>query len=202
MFKIFWFFGFFEKLKIKNFIHNMEPFDNNGFRESLVSNDNKRNPFKQLIIIIIVIIIFTAIAILGIIFLVKDSKEKISYSEILCLYKIDDISNEISILGNEYENIKNTIIKIYINETETNYNKTYNFNETGLYQIRYVLNENLIFDNIFKNIKNLEKVEMISNASSKILSMESSFEGCSNLNYISISGFDTKNLKSISKIFY
>ena len=92
----------------------MEPFDNNDFRESLVSNDNKRNPFKQLIIIIIVIIIFAAIAILGIIFLVKDSKEKISYSEILCLYKIDDISNEISILGNEYENINNTIIKIYI----------------------------------------------------------------------------------------
>ena len=180
----------------------MEPFDNSSYRESLVSNDNKRNPFKQLIIVIIVIIIFAAIAILSIIFLVKDSNEKISYSEILCLYKIDDITNEISILGNEYENFNNTIIKIYINETETNYSKTYSFNKTGLYQIRYVLNESLIFDNIFKNINNLEKVEMFSNSSSKILSMESSFEGCSNLNYISIIGFNTKNLKSISKIFY
>jgi len=55
----------------------MEPFDNSSFRESLVSNDNKRNPFKQLIIVIIVIIIFAAIAILSIIFLVKDSNKNI-----------------------------------------------------------------------------------------------------------------------------
>ena len=177
----------------------MDEFDNSDIRDSLVSKDNKRNPFKQLCIIISVIVIFAALSILSIIFLVKSSKEKIYYSEILCLYKIEDISNEISILGSEYENINNTITKIYINETETNYSKTYNFNETGLYQIRYVLNKGLILDNIFKNINNLEKVEMFSNASSSILSMKSSFEGCSNLNYFSIKGFNTKNLKSISK---
>ena len=93
----------------------MDSSNDSNLRETLASNSNKRNPFKQLYIIISVIVIFLVISIVSIIFLLKSNNEKIYYNEIICLYKIDDISNEISILGNEFENINNTIIKIIHN---------------------------------------------------------------------------------------
>ena len=54
----------------------------------------------------------------------------------------------------------------------------------------------------FKNIPQLVKLEMVSHKNCKIKSMISTFEGCINLEYFSISGFETFQITSLNKLFY
>ena len=125
--------------------------------------------------------------------------------EINCIYFINDIKSNTSLLSKDFENINNTIINIYINNKMKN-TKEYQFPISGYYDIKFILNSEIIMDNMFKDIKNIISIESIIiyyNSSIKILSMKSVFEGCSNLNKISInSTFDTSELKSATKLFY
>ena len=57
-------------------------------------------------------------------------------------------------------------------------------------------------DNMFINIKELNKIEMTARKDCKILSMISTFENCINLDEFKISGFDMFDLKSMKKLFY
>ena len=181
---------------------------NSDLRESLIYKNTDSFKFRQVFIVILITII-TAIIVGIIVYIIntessKEEKEDITnhYSIISCIYKIDDNTTEISILGDDYENIDNSIKSININDISINFTKKYLFNETGIYQIEFILNKKINMDNIFKNVQNIQKVELFSNSSDKIISMKSAFEGCSNLNYISINGFNTDELKSMSKIFY
>ena len=53
---------------------------------------------------------------------------------------------------------------------------------------------------MFKNIEDLNKIEIISNGTYKIYSMISTFENCTNLNEFEIYGFDYSDLKSMKKL--
>ena len=173
---------------------------NDNLEESLNSPNSKlSNPYKQVFVIIIIILVCGVFSATFIFFICSEPFIK---RRLICIYKINDISKEISVLGNDFENINNSIINIFINHTKINYNKKFKFNESGIYEIIYILNEEINMDNIFKDILSLENVEMYTNGSVKILSMKSAFEGCLNLKNISISGFDFEQLKSISKLFY
>ena len=110
------------------------------------------------------------------------------------------------LLSSEFKNINNTVLSIYINGTKINYTKDYEFNSTGIYNIKFVLNSVANLDNMFKNvysIKSIESIDKYSDSSLTILSMKSTFEGCPFLQKVSIqNSFDTSKLKSTSKLFY
>ena len=183
----------------------MDTFEN-SIRESVVPKDDKNNnkSKKFFLIITILSVILIVLIILIIYYVSKSSKEDIKsyFGEIKCIYKIESISSEIALLGDEYENFNNSIINLYINETKLNYLTKYNFTQTGIYEIKYILNEKIYMNYMFKNIQNLEKVEMSTNGSYAIVSIKSAFERCLNLNNITISGFNTEQIKSTSKLFF
>ena len=156
---------------------------------------------KECLIITVALTLIIIAGIILIIILSKNTKEK-NYSEILCLYNIgnDNINEEIPILGNEYENKDESILDIYINGTKIKYTKKYKFTKNGTYEIKYI--SKIYMNYIFKNIETLYQVEMFSNTSDKIVSIISAFEGCQNLLNVTISGFNTEQVKSTHKLFY
>ena len=79
--------------------------------------------------------------------------------------------------------------------------KEYNFKEKGIHLITFTINGTLNMDNMFKDVSTLISVKMLSRKNDKIISMISSFENCYNLSSFNIKGFDTKELKSMSKLF-
>ena len=110
----------------------MDPFGSNSdLKDDIVPKDNKLsvNTKKKLLIIVGVLALIIIIVYLIIISLNKDEndekKSSMKASEIKCLYRIDNFSKNISLLGEQYENINNTILNIFINETKIDYNKNY-----------------------------------------------------------------------------
>ena len=136
----------------------------------------------------------------------KEDKDEdfIGGGEINSIYEINNL--KASLLSSEFENINNTIMHLYINEKKINFTKEYEFPATGNYNVKFILNSAVNLDNMFKNINSIKSVESLNkypNSSLTILSMKSSFEGCQNLQRVSIkSSFDASSLKSMSKLFY
>jgi hypothetical protein len=186
----------------------MDTFGNGSdLKEDIIPKKNERLscPSKKEWIIIILslgLITFTGILL---IFLSKNSsnkKEDLVYSEIICLYNIIDCSHTIQILSEEYENIDDSILSIVVNETKIDYIKNYTFSDNGTYLIKYQLNKKINMDYMFKNIFDLEEVDISSEKNDMILSMNSVFEGCINLRKVTLNGFNTEQLNSTSKLFF
>ena len=181
--------------------------NDSDLKEDIIPKDKKRLSCLSKKVWIIIIISLGIITLTGIllIFLSKDSsnkKEDLVYSEIICLYNIKDCSHTIKILSEEYENIDNSILSIEVNETKIDYIKNYTFSDNGTYLIKYQLNKKINMDYMFKNIFDLEEVDISSEKNDMILSMNSVFEGCINLRKVTLNGFNTEQLKSTSKLFY
>jgi surface protein len=185
----------------------MEPFGNELDLKKDIIPKNKKSMCpsnKEWFAIISVILINIILGIILFISLSTSSKKEINNhkNEIICIYNVNNIYNEIPILGNEYQNEGQTIINIYINDSKIKYCKKYKFSKEGIYKIRYTLNEKVYLDNIFKNIESLLSLEMYSTTNDKIISIKSAFEGCLNLENVTIYGFNTEEIKSTSKLFY
>ena len=187
---------------------------------------NKPNTKKKLIIIISVITLITIIIAVVIIFFLNkgEDDEKVKddntdsdeqetdkeeededinkeiIGEIKCQFDIKNVGEETKILENEFVN--SSRIDIYINGKKILYSKTYKFENVGYYKIEIKIYDNLNMDYMFTNISDLNKIEMSSNKSCKILSMISTFENCISLDEFKISGFDMSYLKSMKKLFY
>ena len=108
----------------------MDPFGNSTeLKEDIIPSENKGLSCptkKQWIIILVVLGIVTLAGIFLIIFLSKrlsSRKKDLFYSEIICTYLINDCSQTIQLLSDEYENIDNSILEIFVNETKINYTK-------------------------------------------------------------------------------
>ena len=87
----------------------MEPFEVKiELKESIIPKDSKFNCMSKkqwFIIIIILSIIVLGLSIFLIVFLTSSGEEKekeLPRSEILCLYRINDVSKEIPLLNEEY----------------------------------------------------------------------------------------------------
>ena len=187
----------------------MDPFGNDSdLKDDVLIKGKKKDsiPIKQLIIIIIILLVTTVSAIILIIYLSnlpnEQNKNKSHYSEIVCKFKIDNSSVEVPILGEEFNLTNKSILSTYINETKINNSKIYKFNTEGIYIIKFILNEEINMDYMFKNIESIETIKMSSNTNDKILSIKSAFENCINLMNISINGFNIEQIKSTSKLFY
>ena len=68
-----------------------------------------------------------------------------------------------------------------IDEKKVKYAKSYKFESVGIHKIQFKFYANLNMDNMFKNIKDLNKIEIAAMKYFKILSMISTFENCTNL---------------------
>ena len=55
---------------------------------------------------------------------------------------------------------------------------------------------------MFKDVPNLNQIEIITNRTCKITSIISTFENCESLENIIITGIDLTELKSVKKLFY
>ena len=75
------------------------------------------------------------------------------------------------------------------------------FSKHGQNNVTFFFYESINMAQMFKNISNLISVKMISEKNAKILSLESAFESCTNLEIIEINGFDTREIESLKKIF-
>ena len=173
---------------------------------------------KYTLFIILICILLLSNGILLYFLLEKDSKPEsepqkdpnknnniIKSGEIICIYKIKDISSKTPLLSNQFKNYNDSIIEIFINNTKINFVKEYKFPTEGVYNIKYILNSKIKLDNMFKNIENIQSIVSMSvyhNSTVKLLSMKGVFEGCSKLDNIALNGsFDTSELRSMSKLF-
>ncbi len=83
------------------------------------------------------------------------------------------------------------------------FSKEYKFESQGIHNVQFLLySNNINMDNMFKDVSLITSVEMTTNKNIKITSMISTFENCENLNDFSIQGFNTEEIKSLSKLFY
>ena len=135
----------------------METFgENSDLKEDLNISRNKNNLFSKQAkkkLIAIMIIPFLSLIIIGSLIIVfillkknnsipnsdsnpiinppepeKIKKQNYSISgEINCIYSINDIKSNISLLSKDFENINNTIINIYINNNKIKSQKNLNF---------------------------------------------------------------------------
>ena len=186
---------------------------NDEDQKKLLEQKSSSNITQKYIIIgfiILFLILITIIIILSVKLSSKSENEtedndSIDYSkvvgEINCIFNIENINKDISILSNEYQK-ENNNFDILINNKKIKDSKIYKFPSNGLNTLKYVLYGDINMDNMFKNIQQLTSVSMTSTKNTKITSMISTFEACINLQSFDINGFDYTELKSMRKTFY
>ena len=169
----------------QEYIINDEEFDfNNKDKKYKCSSLNKKI-FLSIIIIILILFSILLIVIISISNKSEGKKEEESpekeiLGEILCQYQINDITSEIQILNKDFKKISN--FDIIINGIKLkDYTTKYKFSSNGKNEIKYVFYDNINIDNMFKDIGSIKTVEMISDKKLKIISMQSAFENCTNL---------------------
>jgi hypothetical protein len=131
----------------------------------------------------------------------KEISKKI-LGEINCIFKIDKIDYKTEIIGKEFK--KQSDFSIIIDEErQETFDKEYLFKGIGEHQVKIELYEEINMDYMFKGIKNLKSAVMVNSTSDiNILSMIGTFENCELLDTFIIKGFNTKNVRSLNKLFY
>ena len=182
-----------------------------GIIKTLEEND--KFDIKKILIIGTVIAVFL-IAI--IIVLITSSKKKNNNSEnkseeekevdntpygiIRCLYQVQTTKSSTQIISKEFKQTEG--VNVYINGNKSPSIYEYQFESLGLNEVNITIPNNFDMKNMFSDLNNLKSVSLISEKNGKIISMESTFENCNNLNYFEIKGFDTSELKSLKRAFY
>ena len=151
-----------------------------------------------ILLIVIIILIYTSSSNSG---EDKNQAEKIQLGEMKCIYDVRTTHVPTPIISSEYKE-NNRYFDISINNEIVPFSKNYTFNSTGYQIIKFILYADFSMEKMFKEIDSLISVEMYTSKNIKILSIASAFESCSNFNYFNMSGFDTSQIKSLSKVFY
>jgi len=185
--------------------------DNLNVNDKEENHTQKSFSLQQKILIAISSIVIVSIIIIVIILLstswnsseTKDEIINYGIGQIKCVYKIDQITNKIKILGEEFNNLDN--IEIIFENKKINFDKEIQFKDIGKQEIIFIINKDqLNMDYIFKNVSSLISVEIISDKNNdiNITSMISSFEACNNLLSVYLTGVNTIQVKSMKKLFY
>ena len=85
--------------------------------------------------------------------------------EIMCLFDIKKENEDTNILGDEFAN-KN--LDIYIDGEKIAYSKTHKFKSIGSHNVEFIFYNDLNMDYMFKNVINLNQIEIITNKTCKI----------------------------------
>ena len=80
----------------------------------------------------------------------------------------------------------------------------YKINTKGVFTIKYKINTDNDFEmeKMFKNIKYLKTIEMNSDNNITLKSINSAFNGCSNLESFKMKGFNRSDISSFKKLFH
>ena len=139
-----------------------------------------------LIIVIIIILILKY----------KSSPKSKIYGLFECTY-YNGIGEKAFLFSND--SIDLSPLEITINN-KTYYGTNLEINQSGYIKVIIKFNSPLNMDYLFSGTQ-LNDIKMISNKKGVILSMTETFNNCDRLDYFSISGFDTSQVKNISRLF-
>ena len=145
------------------------------------------------IILIVILIIIIAMG-------NKKDLGKKSIGQLKCTYEIKNSDKPIMLLGQEFKYESN--FDITIQKKKIKFGREYKFEKEGIYNIIFDIYNPINMDYMFKNVLDLTNIILISNQNAKIISMKSTFENCQNLKGFSISGYNTDEVKSMSKLFF
>jgi surface protein len=175
--------------------------------ETVIDNEKKpKFPLKYKIIIAS-IIIFVIILITSILFFLLRNKEERYYGRISCIFEVFNHSEPLQIISDDFSHSLDDI-EIIANGTKVEDDKKYISNYTlhsnGFIDVifNYRDNAEIYLDHIFKDIENLVSIKVASTEKAKILSIHKAFQNCSDVENITIKGFDTSNVTSMKKVFY
>ena len=194
-------------------INDDEGFSLNDLGQNETSKTPEKSSKKKIVILIAISVTFIILISIIIFLLLRGNTNSSSDSssedgidesrkigEINCQYRIEDSSKEVPILSETFQ--KTSDFEIFINKKKVEYTTKYKFEKANTASVQFVLYEDISMDNMFKGIKELSSVIMISIKGGKVKSMESTFESCSNIKDFTINGFDLDELKSTKKMFY
>ena len=147
--------------------------------------------------------------------IIKDNQK----NEIFCIYNKQE--DEIKLLNNYSWNIdnfdddavkksyiegKNNIneknIEIYINNKKIKFNYKYISNERGEIKVKFIFNKLLTSTAyMFDGCSSLQSIDLSSFNTADVKDMRDMFDGCSSLQSIDLSSFNTTNVKDMSDMF-
>jgi surface protein len=130
----------------------------------------------------------------------EEEVKKTKIGQFMCTYDISNKQMALKILGDNFKNEGNIGIKI--GDKEIKFSKEYKFDEKDDGKIEFEIYSPINMDYMFKDVSALISITMLSNNDAKVTSMISTFENCENLNDFSMSGFNTKEVKSMKNLFY
>ena len=145
-----------------------------------------------------------SILIVGIIVLIVvllTNREKKALGEIHCIYEINDVTQRVQILSEDFDKGQNDF-DIVINEETIRFTKDYKFPNSGKNNVLFKIYKEINMDNMFKDVKALISVILNSTEQISIISMESTFENCEKLKSFSIKDYKVDGLKSFRRSFY
>ena len=138
-----------------------------------INKGEKEQKKKQIIIAAVFSVILLILLIIIIILATKKSgtSERNFKGEIKCVFDVQ--SPQTTVFSEAY--VKTTDFDIYINDKITKYSKSYKFNNLGKNNVTIKMYNKINIDYMFKDVKNIISVEMISQNNDKITSMISTF---------------------------
>ena len=150
----------------------------------------------------------------------KDNKkEEIMKNEITCIYNkqkdeinlLHDYSEDIKDWSEEIKksyiegknNINENNIDIYINDKKIKFSYKYKSNEKGNIQVKFIFNKLLTSTNhMFSGCSSLQSINLSSFNTTNVKNMSFMFFKCSSLQSIDLSSFNTTNVKNMTLMFY
>ena len=129
----------------------------------------------------------------------ENENENTIYGYIKCSFQVDTAKSPTQILSKDFT--QSTGVNAYINGQKLDSIYEHQFDKIGTQEVNFTVPNNFNMKNMFQGLTNLKSVHLFSEKKGKIISMESAFEDCVNLNGFSIQGFDTSELKSLKRTF-
>ena len=173
-----------------------ETLDSSYIYNSLNSKKNKIWP-KILILLSVIFILLFINAIIIIYISIKEFEQ--SKIEINCSYFITKPPIYINLLSKEFENATN--INIKIEDKLVEYSINHKLNKNGPNNVTFIVNNKLKMENMFKNITNLENVNILNKGNSSFdSSLSKAFYNCTYLREF-YTNINPGNMKNLSYMF-
>ena len=173
-----------------------EALDSSYIYNSLNSKKNKIWP-KILILLSVIIILLFINAIIIIYISIKEFEQ--TKIEINCSYFITNPPQDINLLSKEFENVSN--INIKIEDKLVEYSYKHKLNKNGQNNVTFIVNNKLKMENMFRNIQNLENVNILNKGNSSFdSSLSNAFSNCTYLREF-YTNINPGNMNNLSYMF-
>ena len=150
---------------------------------------------------------------------VNDNKEEILKNEIICIYNkqkneiklLHEYTDDLKYFDDEYKKLykegKNNVnegnIDIYINDKKIKFNYKYKSNEKGNIKVKFIFNKLLTStNNMFSGCSSIQSIDLSSFDTTNVNDMSYMFHKCSSLTSIDLSSFVTTKVTIMRGIFF